>query len=368
MPVFEIISLKEWWKGDEESNKDAAAIRRLPLIDIRESQDNGPRLRYNNNNNNNANDGSCSSILTTVVVQLPLSELQSGERSCELPPRHVPFAILANKHQLEAARDFFGAIKSRVTGTSRTPWLVKQVLLVDNTDDGNDCFWRDANELGLLQQDNQDILPNNNNNAFHPLPRLWQPDPMIQYVLWPLLKERCLSRFSIHPNPAQEEEVWDLGCGSGRDVCFLAEQSKALGIDHSYRFVGIDHHKASAKRCLPFWLHRNVGDRTQVRNVDLRKMDRVQNEMRMARSNVVCLYAVRFWNAKLIQCIANTTLLGKGTLFAMSHFCKPYPCAPWNFDHPKVRLYIIDKTSVIFRNSLHKHISNQNRMMNHGVF
>lgn len=303
MPVFEIISLKEWWNG-EESNKNAE-IHRLPVIDIREPQEDGQRLRHGE---------------SITVVHLPLRDLQSGERSCELPPRHVPFAILTKEDLLEAARDFFRATTSRVTSASRKPWLVEQVLLA------NDELWRDANEIGILQV-KEDVIPN---SPFQPLPRLWQPDPMVQYVLWPLLKER--RSLSIH----QQEEVWDLGSGAGRDVCFLAENSKSLGID-SYRFVGIDHHKASAKRCLPFWFHRHIEDRTEARSVDLSKIDRVQKEIE--GRDIACLYAVRFWNAKLIQFIADNTTLAQGTLFAMSHFCKPYPGAPWNFDHPKVRLF-----------------------------
>jgi hypothetical protein len=309
MPAFEITSLKEWWKGSDEDT----AIR-LPVIDIRESQQDGQLMRQQNG---------------ITVVHLPFSDLQSGERSCELPPRHVSFAILTTVDLLESARDFLGATTSRATKQSRKPWLVEQVLLA------NDELWGDANDLGILQTEEKIILT----TSFQPLPRLWQPDPLIQNVLWPLLNER---RTASTP-----QEIWDLGSGAGRDVCFLAEHAKASGID-SYQFVGIDHHKASAKRCLPFWKHRHVQDRTEARNVDLSKLDRVQEAMN--GRDIACLYAVRFWNAKLDHFIATNAQLKTGTLFAMSHFCKPYPGAPWDFDHPKVRLQysIVAITILVF--------------------
>lgn len=294
MPVFEIISLREWWKRSDED--------RLPVIDIRESQQDN-RLK--------------SHLNGIAVVHLRFSDLQSGERSCELPPRHVSFAILTTMDLLESARDFLGATTSRATKQSRKPWLVEQVLLA------NDELWGDASNLGLLQME-EEIIPT---TSFQPLPRLWEPDPMIQNVLWPLLNAR---RTASTP-----QEIWDMGSGAGRDVCFLAEHAKASGID-SYQFVGIDHHKASAKRCLPFWKHRHVEDRIEARNVDLSKTDRVEEAMNGRK--VACVYAVRFWNAKLVQFIANRAKLEGGTVFAMSHFCKPYPGAPWDFDHPKVRM------------------------------
>jgi hypothetical protein len=91
-------------------------------------------------------------------------------------------------------------------------------------------------------------------SCFQPLPRLWQPDPMIQNVLLPLLMEQpwllkassfvscCVNHH--HQQQQQQDdgnvmmmkkkksrcwgEIWDLGAGSGRDACFLAEELKAV--------------------------------------------------------------------------------------------------------------------------------------------
>jgi len=307
MSGFEIISLKEWYEGDISSED--AVVNRLPIVDIRESHEAG-RLKHDDD--------------TMLVVHLPLSTLLSGERSCELPPRHVPFAVLIHEDVMDSAREFFGATISKATQQSRKPWLIPQVLLA------NDTLWKEARELGILQVENGKA--SKGDDVFQPQSRLWQPDPMIMSVLWPLLRE-------LPPSTSpHSEEVWDLGSGAGRDACFLAEHAKALGMNH-YRFVGIDNHKGSMKRCLPFWKHRHVDNYTEARNMNLNKIDCVREEMK-GRS-IVCLYAVRFWNAKMVTFIANDAELLSGTLFAMSHFCKPYPGAPWDFDHPKVQSNVL---------------------------
>lgn len=308
MCEFEIVSIKEWWKGTSIGESDC--VERLPIVDIRESQDRQTL---------SANDAA-------VVVRLPFYTLLSGERSYELPPRHVPFVLLTDENVLDSARAFFGATSSKATQQSRKPWLVPQVLL------SNDSFWKDASNLGIVKDEYTKSTMEN--NSFKIQSRLWQPDPLVKNVLWPLLRDGTTVS---SPPPPHSEQVWDLGSGAGRDVCFLAEQAKASGKQH-YTFVGIDNHKGSVKRCLPFWKHRHVEDYTEARNLNLNKIPLVEDEM--TNQTVVCLYAVRFWNEKLVKCIAANGELKPGTLFGVSHFCKPYPGAPWDFDHPKVRCCI----------------------------
>jgi hypothetical protein len=127
--------------------------------------------------------------------------------------------------------------------------------------------------------------------------------------------------------------MWDLGSGAGRDVCFLAEKIKVSGLSKC-SILGIDNHKASAKRCKPFWQHRQIDDLAQAKNINLNKLELVEQELK--ESTVVCTYAVRFLNRKLLAYLANDSNLKPGSLFAMSHFCKPCAGSPWNFDHPKV--------------------------------
>ena len=316
MPDFETVSLKEWWKGEISTGITVFVVDRLPIVDIRETQECSSRLLA-------AGDEG------VIVVHLPLSTLLSGERSCELPPRHVSFAVLTEESVLESARAFFGATTSRATQQSRKPWIVPQVLVA------SDSLWKHAKELGLLFRGKEGVVKDD--NIFRPQSRMWQPDPMVKNVLWPLLLQRPSASSS---SPPHTEEVWDLGSGAGRDVCFLAENAKALGMSY-YSFIGIDNHKGSTKRCLPFWKHRHVEDYTEARNINLNKIASVEEEMN-GRS-IVCLYAVRFWNPKLVKFIANRPELPSGAVFAVSHFCKPHPGAPWDFKHPKVCKTFVSK-------------------------
>ena len=164
-------------------------------------------------------------------------------------------------------------------------------------------------------------------SASEPLPRLWQPDPLVSNVLWPILEQQL--RREMH-----ECTIWDLGSGAGRDACFIAEKIKACGLIHC-RVIGIDNHKASAKRCEPFWRHRQVADLTKATNLNLSKLELVDQEL--SHSNVICFYAVRFLNRKLISFLVKSSNLKSGTILAMSHFCKPQKGVEWKFEHPKVR-------------------------------
>ena len=129
-----------------------------------------------------------------------------------------------------------------------------------------------------------------------------------------------------------------------------------------FQFVGVDHHKGSARRCLPFWKHHFIDDITQTKRLNLKQLKLVQGAWEeqvfinvngnddnvntndngkestgcCVGERLLCLYAVRYWNKSLVQYIVDSTLLSKGTIFALSHFCKPFLGASWDHDHPKV--------------------------------
>lgn len=289
-------SLTDWWDLE------------IPLIDIREKPDEATVLS--------------SSTTSRVVVHLAFSTLLSGERSCELPPRHVKFGILCEddvkKEREQEMLGFFFATTSKATQQSRKPWQVPVALVA------SDDLWKQAKELNIYKEAEKS---SQEDSGFQPLPRLWQPDPMLPSILWPVLKQSL---------PADRDcEIWDLGSGAGRDACFLAEQIKLLG--HAIPVVvGIDNHKASAKRCEPFWKNRHVDSHARALNLNLNKIELVENELSMKERIVLCFYAVRFWNRKLVTFLAESDKLESGTIFAMSHFCKPHAGASWDFDHPKV--------------------------------
>ena len=119
---YEIVSVTQWLDGYVNDEMP------LPLVDLR-SYDEFNKIHLHND----AYDAA------PLIVNLPLATLISGERSCDLPPRHVEFAILvpnnyadkflsSDKSQCSIHKLFFAA-KSSATQQSRKPWLVRQVIL-----------------------------------------------------------------------------------------------------------------------------------------------------------------------------------------------------------------------------------------------
>ena len=374
---YQITNIHQWrngWNGDDDNS----SRNMLPLVDLRSYTDfNKQHLIHSN----------------TPIVNLPLSTLLNGERSCELPPRHVEFAILIPRQYAQSFFEYsntsigdddgkekdcsihqlFFASKSQATSQSRKPWLVRQVLV------DSDVLWKGACEIDLVQCDDSKNRSNGENRTadmtpFQSLPRLWKPDPLISIAILPVLKEWITDRQSKCNNRL----VFDLGSGAGRDICFLAEELKEF--QHSLRednsstklvhFVGIDNHKGSSKRCVPLWSNRGVADIAHSVLLDLNKLHLVRDFMDSSKllsqsveegevaENIMCLFAIRFLNRKLLSYVAesrstdepitnnNTSfntihspphplVLPVGTIFAMSHFCKPNEGASWNYDHPK---------------------------------
>eukprot|EP00956_Cyclotella_meneghiniana_P029463 scaffold71372_cov22-Cyclotella_meneghiniana.AAC.2 len=221
---YQIVTLVEWITSHKPRQP-------LPLVDLRaKSYFDSQHLSYKANNSSNEN----VSDTTVTIVNLPLSTLISGERSCELPPRHVEFAILIPHHDIPSftnnvtsckIHSLFFATKSKSTSQSRKPWLVRQVLLED------DDFWEEAERLGLLTVKVDDHVTKNHNNTFQRLPRLWKPDPLIQSDVLRLLKDGLQNNTtstcgSKGNNKQTTGVVLDLGSGAGRDICFLAEELK----------------------------------------------------------------------------------------------------------------------------------------------
>ena len=333
---------------------------------------------------------SSSSRVVVESVHIPIDELK--ERSFELPARHVKFSLLVLPEDVERASDFllYGnhryhrkksendssnherknkdndndndedeettsqqqpkkkKLKQNRQGRKLNPWKVTHVLV----DDGK--LWDDAMKLGLLE-DPDTVRSNrddNNGEDHRPLPRLWQPDSMVQNILLPLLKESIINQQMKGKDESEETlEVWDLASGSARDVAFLAEELKHHY--HSHRstvdgnidsqdgctkdkivVVGCDH-RYNAKEIgivSNFWSRRKVKEYTRPLKIDLSQWSTLHQEMSM--SKLMAMYCVRFWKVELVTSIASCDQIPKGVLFAISHFCKPSPNAQWDFDHP----------------------------------
>mmetsp|Transcript_906 Transcript_906/g.2111 ORF Transcript_906/g.2111 Transcript_906/m.2111 type:complete len:430 (-) Transcript_906:1023-2312(-) len=366
---YVIADLKQWFGGRGQ------AQQILPLVDLRSLHEfDARRLSFRDGHSRK-----------TTIVNLPLDSLLSGDRSCELPPRNLEFAILVPKTHVRTfsarngcvVHDLFFSLTSKSTKQTRKPWMVKQVMF------DNDELWNAADELNLLRskESASKILKQ---------PRLWNPDPLVTELM-PLLKN-----WLAHEPDNQIGLVYDLGSGAGRDVCYLAEETKEFlsleKCNRSLHFVGVDNHKGSARRCGPLWKSRGAKHLTGTCLLDLNRLKKVQEHFVGAtksdtavdhgrRSTVLCLYAVRFLNRKLLTYIASATdknnretdddattktsskqsihappsplELQKGTIIAISHFCKPHVGAPWPFEHPK-------ETSVLDRHELTTMFSSKN--------
>jgi len=333
---FPIRSWKDWWDNQQGSGND-----RILLLDVRSAAEYDERkldpfhLPEHQHQEQPLN-----------VVHIPISVLK--DRLFELPPRQVPFAILihlkddpsACLHQLELAlshRTFNGKgqQKKRSASNQRLVCPHKITAVIDASKEET---WNEAAACGL------GILVGKHTTTtqtFRPEPRLWQPDPLVQNILLPLLKKEMIQRTA-----KETYHVWDLGSGVGRDVVFLAEELlkeskpsfRVVGLDQRYRNL---HHNET----LEFWKRRHCEDVTQCKCLDLNNADAMRTELLAVEAGaatytpVKCFFAVRYWNRPLFDQIVRLGCerkLAQGTLVAISQFGKPSADATWDFPHPKV--------------------------------
>lgn len=338
-----------------------------PLVDVRSQEKSANRPIIPGNNGDSSR----------IVVNLPLHTLLSGERSCELPPRSVPFALLIPNNEddveYEQIKSFFFSTRSKSTNKSRCAWDIPQVLTESKE------LW---NDIDKYEKTNSEILQKT--PSFRPHARIWQPSFLVKNQILPQLKKLLF----LHPQ--EKIIVYDLGCGAGRDVCYLAEEmywyflsSSSVGKENEKRdfpitFIGVDNHKGSAKRCLPFWERRGISFCTQAKLMDLKKTHN-WNEILMPSKDGTAIYfyyAVRYLNRSLFQYIANfhtqkesdnvepeehqqsqkqegstnsqlySSDSNRQCFIAIHHFCKESKDSIWDFEHPK-------ESHVLERDELH---------------
>jgi hypothetical protein len=303
---FEIVSLQRWWEDDTSTN----CPRRMPLLDVR-----------------SAKDFEMCRIEGEGLTVVPLEMKVLKERSFELPARHLEFSLVCDDEEM--AKNVHAFLGPKPGKSSKQPWKVRYVILA------NDETWKQAKEFN--------IYATATTEAIRPLSRLWQPDSMIEHVLLPLLLQRLLQDETINNHC---HEVWDLASGAGRDVAFLAEALLAAVAanpkKHSTtaRVVAIDH-RYNAKETnivTQFFRRRGVLEATRCIQMDLSSWEIVQDQLDKSHTDystiVAAFFCVRFWKRGLVHDLANASSLQEGTLFAISHFCKPSLGAEWAFDHP----------------------------------
>jgi len=370
--------------------------------------------------------------VATAVVRIPLSQLR--RRSYELPPRHRPFVVavdgcggdgsrsgsrssscLTTALQILTGDDGSGnhdetgeeasPSKRRRQRRQRLGWNVVGAIVVPRSSSSHENDGGDKKRMKKERDDGNDEKesfgsigsdPCRQANIHRPLPRLWEPDRMVQNVLLPLLKSqlqrlRCRSR-----RDNTFLEIYDLGAGAGRDACFLAEELMSLERQNGmqqrqqrgtlfplspppsrFRVVAVDqrYRGVHEREIRDFFRRRGVDGVADCRAVDMNDGNVLQNvflesndmtnddNVDRALGVIKCLYAVRYCNVELLRelvrgvqqvddydkknggekaeatarrpCSA-VAAAEIGTIVAVCQFCKEEGKS-WNFDHPKVR-------------------------------
>jgi hypothetical protein len=301
-----IVNFTDWWSNVQQSTMPGR------ILDLRSIEDQNIRSLGPTTNT--------TSIKNLTVVPFPIENLK--ERSFELPARHIEFSILCSRNDLLEASSFLLGSKPNTRKRKLNPWKVTSVLL-DEED-----LWNQAMDLGIVCSSSTILT--------WPLPRLWQPDPMVEHVLFPFLKELTCDG---------KDTILDLAAGAGRDVTFLAEELVGAGRT-DYRVVAIDHryNDKETKIVDDFWKRRGIQDYTCSMKLNLSQLDAIE-ESSVSLSRVAAMYCVRFWKKELVQAIARSESVEKDVLFGLSHFCKPYPGSSWDFDHPSEKT-VLDRNEL----------------------
>jgi hypothetical protein len=271
--------------------------------------------------------------------------------------------------------EFFNVRVSKATKSSRKPWLVRGIIDARSVTNAKHLELFNSSEAIAKRL------------SLYPLPRLWKPDSLIEFHIAALVKSLSQQRSCV---------VCDLGSGAGRDISFLAEESKfraaggGVGIieggeqqqqlQRKVRFHAVDYHKGCPKRCIPLWENRGVADCINLHSLDLRSVDgarewfdKLQSKFNnnhksntaaaadddaeevsssspsspsSSSSSLVLVYCVRYKNNALTQMIAASDSCV--SIFATSHFVQEED-GSFPFDHPKMsEVYEINELETIF--------------------
>ncbi|ETW01838.1 hypothetical protein H310_06409 [Aphanomyces invadans] len=244
---------------------------------------------------------------SNVVVNIPWSEQKL--RSHEYPSRSTRFALLCSPANADDQVDWFTNADLHPT---KHPWQVEFYVL--------DTPATRAAALKLA------IVAAPDTPRPYPLARLWTPNSLMTHLLPRLIQAATTAASAPTPSPV----VFDLGCGSGRDIMFLAEELQAQGAT-SWRFCGVDHNKTGMATTTAFARRRRVHDAYSFVQMDLRKLDAVQRMLERHQSDVQCVFGCRFLHRDLLTVVRD--VLPVGGIFAWSHFAMPAD-GQWRWQHP----------------------------------
>lgn len=333
------LSLDEWFLQTLSRNKNNSSSSVENVLDVRLDVVDRPDL------GTSANSQSLASPLN--VVSIPLPELR--QRSFELPPRQVSFClVVGNEKEKEEASQFFFHKKKQ----QQKPWKIEAFVEASTTNSllHEWELYRRKKERSIIGskegkkspdtkrprlEDSSASDQTSNHERVSRLPRLWQPDGMVQSVLLPALLDSLRRAHSTN----QPYEIWDLGAGAGRDAAFLAEELSLQHRQHSFSVVAVDHRyrtDSHQKAVVEFFARRQASKCTKCKCLKLDNVDETFDHILRAKKAIVCFYAVRYWNRPLIERILQEadSVLPKGALIAISQFGKASEDALWPFEHP----------------------------------
>jgi hypothetical protein len=249
----------------------------LPLFDLRE-------------------ESSLASTASHIIIHMPFSSIM--QRCPQLPPRNVPFAVLiSDQAQKEEVLEWFAVTKSKYNNSVRIQFPLAFLLVA-------------TPEFLVRIKESEPAPP----SPF--APRLWVPDPLVE-VVEPLLLLGSYTR------------LVDLGCGSSRDLTYLAERTPKGTVE----FIGVDNHPGAPKRCAPLFEYHGVSP--TILDVDLRKEPSWEALLNPPEGQLPTIFmSVRYLNRPLLTHFASSPTVATMTI-AVSHFCRASSIADWPFDHPR---------------------------------
>ncbi|OQR88975.1 hypothetical protein THRCLA_09990 [Thraustotheca clavata] len=267
--VQELCTLEEWRASD------------LVLLDVREEDE-------------------CSFVLACDrVVHIPWS--QQKARSHEYPSRNTAFGVLCPRSYAKAMEQIEW-LTSETIHTRQLPWRLLSFYIVDSKD-----VQEEAIILGLTEKEKK----------MYPHPRLWSPNALL-YSLVPIV---------IATKTPLDCAIVDLGCGSGRDIMYFAEEMIAK--DKKMRYIGVDHNRNGRKKALDFASRRGIGDAFSFVKMDLNEPELLLNH---SFGQVQCFFGCRYLNRSLFPVVQ--TLLPPNGIFGWMHFCMPPDGSEWRWQHP----------------------------------
>lgn len=164
----------------------------------------------------------------------PLHKLK--DRYSSLPPRTVPFLVLAQVDQADQVLEAFKASEAA------------RVLFLDageSTEQRTDAltcqgteFFRLVDEHHLLRHCNDDSISTRIDSHDDWPHLLFRPSPAVQRLM----------ESSISHNRTEQARILDLGCGAGRDLAWILYQARRRLLNSTWSGVGLDNWKAALSR------------------------------------------------------------------------------------------------------------------------